>query len=71
MVRSSSQQWAFEYARSPAAGEVAYEFDRNPEANLEHLVEELGIDPRFRADVLADLRWGNQTFQMLDGEESE
>ena len=45
---------------------------RNPEANPEHLVEELGIDPRFRADGLAYLRWEIQLgFPNLDGEEAE
>ena len=57
MVRISSQKRAFEYASAFALEQLQDEIMRNPEANPEHLVEELGIDPRLRADVMAHLRW--------------
>ena len=66
MVRISSQKRAFEYARGIASGRLRDEFFRNPEANPEHLVEELGINPQFQAEALAELRWEMQMHALLD-----
>ena len=66
MVRISSQKRAFEYAKEIACGQLREEFLRNPEANPEHLVADLGINPQFQAEALAALRFEMQMLAMLD-----